>query len=123
MHSEINGQLWYLLRAVNHEREVLESVVAAKVRDTSGVEGSQAHHEVIWLTTERSAPTTFISRRGGKRLPIAGRSLDGQQSRRVRNSRFGDENAEDAAKVQLSTSSDLDRFQSGRRLVTRQASR
>jgi hypothetical protein len=81
MHSEINGQLWYLLRAVNHEREVLESVVAAKVRDTSGVEGSQAHHEVIWLTTERSAPTTFISRRGGKRLPIAGRSLDGQQAR------------------------------------------
>jgi hypothetical protein len=58
-----------------------------------------------------------------KRLPIAGRSLDGQQARRVRNSRFGDENAEDAAKVQLSTSSDLDRFQSGRRLVTRQASR
>ena len=31
---KINGQLWYLLRAVNHEREVLESVVAAKVRDT-----------------------------------------------------------------------------------------
>ena len=25
---KINGQLWYLLRAVNHEREVLESVVA-----------------------------------------------------------------------------------------------
>ena len=23
---KINGQLWYLLRAVNHEREVLESV-------------------------------------------------------------------------------------------------
>jgi hypothetical protein len=46
-----------------------------------------------------------------KRLPIAGRSLDGQQARRVRNSRFGDENAEDAAKVQLSTSSSLDRFQ------------
>jgi putative transposase len=28
---KINGQLLYLLRAVNHEREVLESVVAAKV--------------------------------------------------------------------------------------------
>lgn len=25
---KINGQLWYLLRAVNHEREVLESVVS-----------------------------------------------------------------------------------------------
>ena len=33
------------------------------------------------------------------RSPIAGTSLDGQQSRRVRSSRFGDENAEDVSSV------------------------
>jgi len=48
----MNGQLWYLLRAVHHESEVLESVVAAKCATRPGVEASQAQHEDTWPTTE-----------------------------------------------------------------------
>ena len=49
---KVDGKLFYLWRAVDHEGEVLETVVTAK-RDKRGAEVSQAHHEEIWPTSRR----------------------------------------------------------------------
>ncbi len=46
---KINGKLCYLWRAVDHEGEVLETVVMAKRDKAAALKFPEAHHEVFRL--------------------------------------------------------------------------
>jgi transposase-like protein len=123
---KMNGQLSYLRRAVERESEVLESVVAASARHGLGVEASQARHEDIWPTTERRRAQAAMKETGDRRevrrrFNNRGEFASVVSATRTRHAAIY--TREDATKIQLSTSNGPDRFQSGRRLVTRRASR
>jgi putative transposase len=53
MFVTINGKLCYLWRAVDHEGDVLETVVTAKRDKAADAQVSEAHHEEIRPTAER----------------------------------------------------------------------
>jgi putative transposase len=49
---KVNGKLFYLWRAVDHEGEALDAVVTSKRYKACGAETPQAHLEEIWPSAE-----------------------------------------------------------------------
>ena len=49
---KVNGKLFYLWRAVDHEGEVLDAVVTSKRDKAAALKPCQAHLEEIWPSAE-----------------------------------------------------------------------
>jgi DDE domain len=121
---KINGRLCYLWRAVDHEGEVLESVVTAKRDKAGGFEVLEAYYEEIWPAEERRHRQALliphsVERDRDDRSPRCWRSS--QQSRRefastlstAREGHAADSEHEDSAEIQLSPRPGPQSFQSG----------
>ncbi len=122
---KINGKLCYFWRAVDHEGEVLETVVTAKRDKGRCAQASEADHEEIRGSSQhrhRWASGIFGGNKGYRRCsrPARGRR-SAQQSRRefasavsatrTRDAAFS--KYEDAAEVQLSSRPGPQPFHSG----------
>ncbi len=62
-----NGKLCYLRRAVEHEGEVLESVVTAKRDKTAALKFLKQPREELWPTADRRYERTMLLFRGYER--------------------------------------------------------
>ena len=120
---KINGKPCYLWRAVDHEGEVLETVVTAKRDKAAALKLFEAHHEEIWPSQERRHRRALLLSRGDERdrqrRPSRGWS-SAQQSGGKLASAFSTTRAshaavpkrEDAPEIQLSSCSGPQPFQS-----------
>ena len=120
---KINGKLCYLWRAVDHEGEVLETVVTAK-RDKAAAQVSEAYHEEIWPTAERRHRRALLlsrsDERDRQRRPSRGRP-SAQQSggefapaiSTTRTSHAALSECEDTTKVQFNSRAGPQSFQPG----------